>query len=541
MTGLRTRAKILAGRLPWAPELYQDLFARQRPPATGFALGRLEGSLPTWVEAVEKARLAADRRVGRRVLVVGYLTWWLEFCVALGLLLASQGHAVDLGYLPYRRWTSPVDPFDVRRQRAYLQRVLQAARPLRPVDLSRPSSDLIPSDFADRLDHLSLTDVEYTLQRESPHFDQDLQARELFALRQSRNTIAAGNALRLLRGEAYDAVVIPNGSILEFAAVYQAARFLGVPTVTYEFGEQRERVWVCRDGEAMRLNTDDLWKARGEASLTPAERQEIETLVGARKGGEEWQQFRRRWQPAQRQGASSVRADLGLDDVRPIVLLTTNVVGDSLALNRQIFTGGMADWLSQTLGYLAKRADIQTVVRVHPGELLGAGLPSEQIVRQTLPVVPPHVTLVPPESRVNTYDLIDSAHLGLVYTSTAGLEMAMHGVPVLTAGQTHYRNKGFTDDPDTLQDYFRLLEVRLAEPVGRSLHQDRIDLAWRYAHRFFFEFPFRFPWHLLHFWKDMEARPLEKLVADRCPGPYVEVLGVMAGEPVDWEQHARIR
>ena len=39
----------------------------------------------------------------------------------------------------------------------------------------------------------------------------------------------------------------------------------------------------------------------------------------------------------------------------------------------------------------------------------------------------------------------------------------------------------------------------------------------------------------------MEARPLEKLVADRCPGPYVEVLGVMAGEPVDWEQHARIR
>jgi hypothetical protein len=541
MTGLRTRAKILAGRLPWAPELYQGFFARRRPPATGFALGRLESSLPTWVEAVDEARTSADRRVARRVLVVGYLTWWLEFSVALGLLLAAQGHAVDLGYLPYRRWTDPVDPFDLRRQRAYLQRVLQAARPLRPVDLSRPSPESVPADVAHRLERLSLTDVEYTLQCEGPDFNQDLQARELLALRRSRNTTAAGNALRLIRAEAYDAVVVPNGSILEFAAVYQAARFLGVPTVTYEFGEQRERVWVCRDGEAMRLNTDDLWKARGGPNLTPVERQEIETLVGARKGGEEWQQFRRRWQPAQRQGASSVRADLGLDDVRPIVLLATNVVGDSLALNRQIFTGGMADWLSQTLGYLAQRADVQTVVRVHPGELLGAGLPSEQIVRQTLPVVPPHVTLIPPESRVNTYDLIDNAHLGLVYTSTAGLEMAMHGVPVLTAGQTHYRGKGFTDDPETLQDYFRLLEVRLAEPIGRTLSQDRIDLAWRYAHRFFFEFPFRFPWHLLQFWKDMEARPLEKLVSERLPGPYAEVLGVMAGETVDWEEHARVR
>jgi hypothetical protein len=541
MTGLRTRAKILAGRLPWAPELYQDLFARQRPPATGFALGRLENSLPAWVEAVEKARASADRRVARRVLVVGYLTWWLEFSVALGMLLAAQGHSVDLGYLPYRRWTKPVDPFDVRRQRAYLQRVLLAARPLRPVDLSRPTAESIPAVVADRLDHLSLTDVEYTLQSEGPDFDQDLQARELFALRRSRNNAAAGNALRLIGAEAYDAVVIPNGSILEFAAVYQAARFLGVPTVTYEFGEQRERVWVCRDGEAMRLNTDDLWKARGGPNLTPAERQEIETLVGARKGGQEWQQFRRRWQPAQRQGASNVRNDLGLDDVRPIILLATNVVGDSLALNRQIFTGGMADWLSQTLGHLAQRADIQTVVRVHPGELLGAGLPSEQIVRQTLPVVPKHVTLIPPESTVNTYDLIDNAHLGLVYTSTAGLEMAMHGVPVLTAGQTHYRGKGFTDDPETLQDYFRLLAIRLAEPIGRTLSQDRIELAWRYAHRFFFEFPFRFPWHLLQFWKDMEARPLEKLVSERFPGPYAEVLGVMVGESVDWEQHARLR
>jgi hypothetical protein len=139
---------------------------------------------------------------------------------------------------------------------------------------------------------------------------------------------------------------------------------------------------------------------------------------------------------------------------------------------------------------------------------------------------------------VNTYDLIESAHVGLVYTSTAGLEMAMHGVPVVTAGRTHYRGKGFTDDPDSLPAYFDALDRRLAEPPGRLLSPDQVELAWRYAHRFFFEFPFAFPWHLLHFWSDVKERPLEEVVQPAAGEAYAEVLGVMSGAPIDWGAHA---
>ncbi|HSB90322.1 MAG TPA: hypothetical protein VLD63_09905 [Anaerolineales bacterium] len=538
MGDLRLRAKALAGRVPWAPEAYQGLIAGGRPPATGFALGRLEQVLGSWTAAVGRTSDGRNAARGRHVLVLGYLPWWLELSVALGLLLASRGHAVDLGFVPYRRWTVPVDRFDDARQRAYLRSLLRAAKPLTPVDLSRPSTESLPRELEAAVDRQAMTDVEYTLQKEQPDVAPGTEGGRLLALRQARNRAAAARALRLFRRTSYDAVVIPNGSILEFGAVYHTARHLGLPTVTYEFGEQRQRAWVCRDGEAMRLETGDLWRARGHASLTPGERRQIEELMRARTGGVEWQQFGRRWQKGERQGAESVLSRLGLDPTRPIILLATNVVGDSLALNRQVFSGGMADWLSQSLKYLAPRNEVQTVVRIHPGELLGAGMPSEQVVRRTLPHVPPHVVLIPPDSKVNTYDLIESAHLGLVYTSTAGLEMAMHGVPVVTAGQTHYRGKGFTDDPESYEAYFHDLEARLAEPVGRRLSPAQVDLAWRYAHRFFFEFPFAFPWHLLHFWKDMDERPLETLVRSDGPDAYREVLDVMAGAPIDWEAHA---
>ena len=75
-----------------------------------------------------------------------------------------------------------------------------------------------------------------------------------------------------------------------------------------------------------------------------------------------------------------------------------------------------------------------------------------EILRAASPELPDHVRAVPPESDISTYDLIELADVGLVYTTTVGLEMAMRGIPVIVAGQTHYRGKGFTTDPGSVED-----------------------------------------------------------------------------------------
>ena len=54
-------------------------------------------------------------------------------------------------------------------------------------------------------------------------------------------------------------------------------------------------------------------------------------------------------------------------------------------------------------------------------------------MRQVLPRLPEHIRLIGPKEKVNTYDLVEVADLGLVYTTTVGMEMAMNGVPVIVS------------------------------------------------------------------------------------------------------------
>ncbi len=536
----RELGKQFLGHVPLAAEAAQWLKPEGAIPISGYSLDRLAELLPGWRADAAQARAASNGVRPQRVLVLGYLRWWLECACAMGLLLAAEGHHVDLAFLPHQRWTESVGLFDVRRQRVYVRRILTALAPLvQPLSLEGGEGQPLAAELEEDLARLSRIDVQYTTMRELVDIGPQGRDAALFHLRQDRNRAAACAARRILEQGRYDAVVVPNGSILEFGAVYRTARRLGVRVVTFEFGEQRGRMWLAQDAEVMRLDISPLWEVRGRDPVTPEEAEAMRTLYGARRGARRWAHFGRQWQVGESRGAQAARAQLGIDPQRPMALLCTNVVGDSLSLGREVFSEGMAGWLMTTARHFAGRPQAQLVVRVHPGESYGTGHPSVDIVRQAVPSLPGHVIVVPPDSPINTYDLIELAHLGLVYTSTTGIEMAMNGVPVIVSGATHYRGKGFSYEPASEAEYLRTLDELLSQPLGRRLDDATVEKAWRYAHRFFFEFPFPFPWHIEHFWEDMQARPFERVVAPEGRARYRPALEALAGLPIDWRERAR--
>jgi hypothetical protein len=375
---------------------------------------------------------------------------------------------------------------------------------------------------------VSIFDSQYTEQIEEIDTNS-----EIFKLRYRRNRDAAQSLLAWFRAEKPDVVIVPNGTIIELGVCYRVAKFLKIPTVTYEFSDQRNRFWIAQNSEIMHQNTDDLWKARIDETLSDEKLEKVRSLMISRQKANLFENFSRLWQGIPTQGAEKTRNNLGLD-ARPIVLLATNVLGDSLTLGRQVFTKSMAEWIERTVQYFVARTDTQLVIRVHPGEVKSRGISIADTIHRLLPQLPEHIHLIKPEDKVNTYDLVEITDIGLVYTTTVGMEMAMSGIPTIVVGKTHYRNRGFTIDPDSYVNYYKLLGSMLENPSEFRLPQEKIDLAWKYAYHFFFDFPKPFPWHLVRMWEDYKQHNLMDVFSSEGSEDFSESFRNLVGVPIKW-------
>jgi hypothetical protein len=542
MIGKRAVKQVL-GKLPFTAEIYWRFVQQGKPPARNFSLRKLEKSLPEWCAQARAAQASRPTdEPARRILIFATLRYWIEHAALLSVTLAGMGHKVTLAYLPYATWRRPYQLFDIHRQNAYARSVLQIAHPTIQTaslfDVKPASGRVFSAELFHNLQQVAIRDTQYTLQIEDVDLSGESDSARLYRLRLERNLQASAALLGWVQSldpaQRPELLITPNGSILEMGAIYQTARSQGIPAVTYEFGEQRERIWFAQNSEVMLQETDDLWAARKDRPLTDSQWAQIRALYDSRQNARLWENFARLWQGTPAQGGEQVRQALGLDS-RPVVLLAANVIGDSLTLGRQIFSRNMTDWLERSVQFFAQRPDVQLVVRIHPGERYLKGPSVAQVVRNALPQVPAHIHLVEAPDPINTYDLVQIADLGLAYTTTVGMEIPMSGVPVILGGRTHYRGKGFTYDPETWEDYFRMVDLALSEPQEHHLSRPQVELAWNYAYHFFFEYPTPFPWHLLKFWDELESWPVGRALSGEGQAAFGDTFRWLAGAPRTWD------
>jgi hypothetical protein len=520
--------KDFLGDLPLTAEFFWYLRPTGQPPVGGYSLEKLQSIIPDWLAYTQAAQ---QPPTGKKILIFTMLRYWVEQTTMMALALSALGHDVTLAYLPYGHWKYPVSRFDLRRQNLLMQKVL---KPLEAQInlislLEAHQTKKLPTELSDQMEAAAFRDVQYSLLRE----DVDPKG-ELYQMRLERNQTHTRVMLHYLENQRPDAVIVPNGSMLEFGITFKVAEFLEIPVMSYEFGEQSERMWLAQNADVMRQDTSDLWNARGTVPLNDSEWERAKELFASRQGGGLWQNFSRRWQGTPSQGGEATRQALGLD-ARPLVLLPTNVLGDSLTLGRHIFSESMTEWLERTIEYFSQRDDVQFVIRVHPGEQIGWGPSVYDILSEKFPELPENIRLLPPGAEINTYDLVNTADIGLVFTTTVGMEMAMSGLPVIVTGDTHYRGKRFTLDADSWESYFEVLDAALQNPEKFQPTREQVDAAWTYAYRFFFEYPQPFPWHVQHAWEDIEKWPLDRVLSEDGMKKFGDTFRYLVGEPIEWK------
>src|SRR5215207_4011520 len=521
------------GELPLAAELDYLLRQKSRARKDHYNLSRLQKSLPSAVKKVKP--FIENAPAGKNILFFATLHYWIEQAAYISLTLAGLGHKVTLMTLPYAEWHKEMDKLTQK------QRVLHTRDALAGLSsfvqhtsfLNLDLASVLPAALKKDVEEVSLWDAQYTLMREEVDLD-STKDRALYDLRMKRNTFAALAALEWMQTNQPDVILIPNGLILEMGIVFRVAHYLDIPTVTFEFNDQREQIWLAQNTSIMRQDTDYLVRDRCSLPMTDEMYERLADLENARRGARVWGKSKRLWQYVSSQGAEQTRTALGLD-ARPVVLLAANVLGDSLTLGRNIFAASMSEWITRTVQYFAKRADVQLVVRIHPGEKIVPQAKSMgTVVHEALSEIPSHIHVIGALDNVNTYDLIEIADLGLAYTTTVGVETAMNGIPVISCGDTHYRERGFTFDPNSWDDYFSILESVLSDLPAHRLSEEQTAKAWNYAYRFFFEYPRPFPWRLMNFWDDLEVWPVEKVLSDEGMKQFGDTFRFLVGEPFTW-------
>ena len=161
------------------------------------------------------------------------------------------------------------------------------------------------------------------------------------------------------------------------------------------------------------------------------------------------------------------------------------------ALNKEVFNDSMADWIIETIKWFEKNSGYQLIIKSHPAEFF-PGIPETKetvvsMIQKAFEKTPKNVFILSAKASISAYDLFPLSKVGLVFTTSIGMEMAARGVPVITAGKSHYRGYGFTHDPSTKNEYFELLKNILDDQENID-KEKMIDLAMKFIKFNFFHY-----------------------------------------------------
>jgi hypothetical protein len=103
-------------------------------------------------------------------------------------------------------------------------------------------------------------------------------------------------------------------------------------------------------------------------------------------------------------------------------------------------------------------------------------------------VLPDHVRILLPDTRISTRSLYEFADYGVTVRGTAGLEMACLGKGALTAGTGNYSGLGFTTDSTSVEEYLgRLATIETTAPMT----PEAVRRARAYTYALFLRRPWR--------------------------------------------------
>jgi len=153
-----------------------------------------------------------------------------------------------------------------------------------------------------------------------------------------------------------------------------------------------------------------------------------------------------------------------------------------------------------------------------------------RILRERRPQLPTNIRIVESQDRQFSYRLLGAAQLGIYYTGTLGLEMAMLGINAITGARPPFSGYGFTREAHSVDAYFAMITRGFEDPEGSAVTVEEMDRAWRFADLYLIRSQNTLPWSYQRFWPSiLETWPMERVLGPDGDA-FDPVFAVFAGE-----------
>ena len=207
----------------------------------------------------------------------------------------------------------------------------------------------------------------------------------------------------------------------------------------------------------------------------------------------------------------ATRKRLNVPPDRKIALIFPHILWDGSFFTGEDLFEDYTHWLAHTIRAACQNSRIDWIVKLHPAHVVKANKESISerpreldVIEREVGNLPPHVKLIRHDSDLSTYSLFQIADYAVTVRGTVGIEAALHGIPVVTAGTGRYDRRGFTLDSASREEYLRKLATLHAYP---PLTPEQIELAERYAFLIFCCQPFELSSVSLEYSRDALATP----------------------------------
>lgn len=519
-------------RLPFYGEA-TDLVRRMRSPAARRTAAILRGDLAACGPVIARIAegLPSSASHGTAMLIGSMQSvFGLKLEGVMAMMARVSGFEPLAVYLDSSPWSRRIHGVFGIHRGASFDRYLDAAPLERVPEFEPPGAAFAMGELLDltyrRVDvgRIALSNLLYRRKFSKLDLTDHATTGELVEeLRQIARRVRAAEAL-VEREHPALAMVLEKG-LSPSAEIFGVCVARGVDVVQYSGSQNlndfvlRRFTFATRHQHPFSLSPDS-WAAAQAMTWSPEHEAAVLRLFEHSYRTGAW--FKRKYLHKDKriEDTAATRAHLRLNPHKKTAVIFSHVLWDATFFYGRGLFDDYETWLIETVRAACRNPDVNWVVKLHPDlvwKLKYEGFTGELrdlvAMRAAVGELPPHVIIVPPDTPLSTYSFFAIADFCVTVRGTVGIEMACHGVPVITAGTGRYSGLGFTIDSATAAEYLdRLANLDRQPPMDTA----RTTLARRFAHALFE----RRPWPMrsfdvLHETMDEIGHPLVQNVVPR--------------------------